>query len=224
MKTNMNPGRIVGVLFLALMIVYTIGATLIDPILNSPNYLVEASENKAQLIIGVLFELMNGVAYLGIAALLYPILKKFSEHLALLYLGLRILEFAMQMISDISPLLLITASQDFVAMDTQDTSSFQALGSILLGLRFWANQMVFIAYALGAFVFYYATYHLKLIPRFLSVWGLIGAPLVLVNVLLDSFDLGLGGPIGLGMVMGLNEIVLGIWLILKGFNHKLKLS
>ena len=215
METTTNTGRIIGILFLTLMIAYTIGAILIDPILKLPNYLVEASENKSNLLIGVLFDLLNAVAYLGIAVLVYPIFKKFSERLALLYLGFRIIEFAMQLISDMSPLLLITVSQDFLTANEHDTSSFQALGSVLLALRFWANQMVFTTYALGAIIFYYLAYHLKLIPRFLSVWGLIGAPLVLVSVIFASCDIIL--EIDLGLVMGLNEIVLGIWLTVKGF-------
>ena len=215
MDTTKKTGRIVGILFLTLMIVYTIGALLIDPILNSPDYLVEASENKSILLIGVLLELLNGVAYLGIAVLVYPIFKKFNESLSLFYLGFRIIEFSMQLISDMSPLFLITASQDFVTTNTLDKSSFQALGSVLMAQRFWANQMVFITYSLGAIIFYYLTYHLKLIPRFLSIWGLIGAPLVFINVIFDSCAISLG--VNLGLVMGVNEIVLGIWLTVKGF-------
>ena len=57
---------------------------LIYTILKSPNYLVKASENKSNLLIGVLFDLLNAVAYLGIAVLVYPTFKIFSERLALL--------------------------------------------------------------------------------------------------------------------------------------------
>ena len=215
MDAGKKTGRIVGILFLTLMIVYTVGALLIDPILNSPNYLLEVADKKNNILIGVILELLNGVAYIGIAVLVYPIFKKFSESLALLYLGLRIVEFAMQLVSDMSPLLLITASQDFIAMDIKDTNSIQALGSVLLAQRFWANQMVFITYSLGAIIFYYLAYHLKLIPRLFSVWGLIGAPLVLLNVIFDSLRIDPG--MNLGLIMGLNEIILGFWLIIVGF-------
>jgi len=215
METVKNTGRIVGILFLTLIIAYTIGVLLIDPILNSPDYLIKASENKGNLLIGVLFELLNGVAYIGIAVLVYPIFKKMSESLALLYLGFRIIEFAMQMISDMSPLLLITLGQESTSNNALSLSSFHPLGSALLALRFWSNQMVFITYSLGAVIFYYVGYQLKLIPRFLAIWGLVGAPLVLVNVVFDSVDISLG--IDLGLVMGLNEIVLGIYLVIKGF-------
>ena len=94
-------------------------------------------------------------------------------------------------------------------------SSFQTLGTLLLAERFWANEMVFIAYGLGAIIFYYLSYRLRIIPRFLSIWGLIGAPLVLINVMLEIF--GFKTLQILGVQMGLNEIILGIWLIVKGF-------
>lgn len=216
MNSTKTIARIVGALFLTLMVAYTLGAiVLIDPILNAPDYLIGFSENKTRVITGVLLELINGIAYIGIAVLVFPILKKLNESLALLYVGLRIIEFAMQIVSDISPLLLTTLSQDFVNAGTPEASSFQTLGALLQAERYWANQMVFIAYGLGAVVFYYLLHQLKLIPRFLSIWGLIGAPLVLINVMLEIF--GNKPGLILGAQMGLNEIVLGIWLIVKGF-------
>jgi len=216
MKSYKTTGKIVGALFLTVMIAYSIGAfVLVDPILNAPEYLVKASELKAQVITGVLLELINGIAYIGIAVLVFPILKQLNESLALGYVGFRIIEFAMQIVSDISPLILTTLSQDYVSAGAPDASSFQALGTLLLAQRYWANQMVFITYGLGAIIFYYLMYQSKLIPRFLSVWGLIGVPLVLINVLLDIF--GSNQIQLLGLVMGLNEIVLGVWLIAKGF-------
>jgi len=216
MNTTKTTGQIVGVLFLTLMVAYIIGMILIDPVLNATNLFTEIGANKNRLFIGVLFELINGLAYLGIAVLLYPILKKPHEQLALLYLALRIIEFTMQMVSDISPLILITSSEKFTELTHQNTGVAEALGSSLLALRYWANNMVFITYGLGAVIFYTLAYKMKLFPRFLSVWGIIGAPLVLLGVILDSISIDIG--VDLGLVMGLNEIVLGIWLIAKGFN------
>lgn len=165
-----------------------------------------------------MLELVNAVAYLGIVALVYPIFKQRSEPMALLYLGFRIVEFVMQMLSDLSPLLLLTASENFTNSNSVNPDTFEVLSSTLLALRFWSNQMVFITYGLGAIIFYYISYQLKIFPRFLSVWGIIGAPLVLINVLFDSCNINLG--VDLGLVMGLNEIILGIWLIVKGFEIK----
>jgi len=216
MNQNKNVGRIVGILFLTVMITYIIGSMILDPLIGDPNYLTVFSANKTKVIIGVLFELMNGIAYIGIAILVFPLLKQRSESLALGYVSFRLIEFAMQIISDFSPLFLTAISQEFVNGEAIDCSSFQAFGTLLIAQRYWANQMVFLTYGLGAFIFYYLAHQLKLIPRFLSVWGLIGVPLVLLEIGLEIF--GFNPGLLLGMQMGLNEIILGIWLIARGFN------
>lgn len=217
METNKSTARIIGALFLTVMVSYIIGNSMLDPILSQQDVLNKISENKTQVLIGVLFELINGVAYIGIAVLAFTLLKQVNESLALAYVGFRIVEFVMQIISDLSPLLLTSISQDLTSVGTQDPSSFQALGSFLLAQRYWANQMVFLTYGLGAVIFYYLLFQSRLIPRWLSVWGLIGAPLVIISVMLEIF--GFNPPLIMGAQMGLNEIVLGIWLLTKGFSQ-----
>ena len=168
-----KTGRIVGVLFLTLMVAYTLGAiVLIEPVLNAPDYLVNVSANKTRVIIGVFLELINGIAYVGIAVLVFPVLRKLNVSLALGYIVFRVIEFAMQIVSDIGALSLITISQEFVKTGAADASSFQALGTLLKADRFWASEMVFLTYGLGAVIFYYLLHKLRLIPRFLSIWGI----------------------------------------------------
>jgi hypothetical protein len=75
--------------------------------------------------------------------------------------------------------------------------------------------MVSITFGLGALMFYTMLYQSKLIPRFISIWGLIGATVVLANTMLDMFSLTVPN---LGVLMLLNELFLGVWLIVKGFN------
>jgi hypothetical protein len=76
--------------------------------------------------------------------------------------------------------------------------------------------MVSITFGLGALMFYAMLYQSKLIPRFISIWGLIGAAVVLANTMLDMFSLTVPN---LGVLMLLNELFLGVWLIVKGFNR-----
>ncbi|NIQ75440.1 MAG: DUF4386 family protein [Phycisphaerae bacterium] len=121
----------------------------------------------------------------------------------------------MQTLTDISPLSLLTLNEEFVRAGTQEASSFQTLGTLLLAERYWAFQMVSITFGLGALMFYYMLYQSKLIPRFISIWGLLGAAVVLANTMLDTFGLSLGS---LGVLMLLNELFLGVWLIVKGLN------
>jgi hypothetical protein len=213
--------RIVGASFLFSNVTFLLGAfVFLEPILSAPDYLTLAAANRSQVIFGALLELANGVAYLAIAALIFAILRRRFPSMAIGYVGFRIIEFVMQTLSDLGPLALVTLSEEFVGAGAADASSFQAAGTLLLAQRSWAFQMVSITLGLGALLLYTMLYRSKLIPRFISVWGLIGAITVLTTTMLDIFALSVGPAIGLvlGLPMLLNELFLGVWLIIKGFN------
>lgn len=218
MDTSKRTARTVGVLFLFINIAFLLGAfAFVEPILGDPDYLTIASEKSTQLILGSLLEISNGVAYIGIAVLMYSVLRGRFQSLALWYVAFRIVEFVMQILSDLSPLALINIGEEFVKAGPQDASAYQSVGDLLVAGRFWAFQMVTIALVLGALVFYYMLYQSKLIPRFISVWGLIAAVLVLATAFLDMFGVSVEGLDFLGALMLLNELFLGVWLIVKGF-------
>ena len=219
MNTSRKIAIMVGALFLFSNVTFLLGAfVFVEPILGAPDYLTLASANRTRVVLGALLELVNGVAYLGIAVLVFPILRQRFESMALWYVAFRIIEFVMQTLSDISPLSLVTLSEEFVRAGAPESSSFQALGTLLLAERYWAFQMVTIALVLGALMFYYMLYQSRLIPRFISVWGLIGALAVLATAMLDTFGISPGSLEFLGVLMLLNELFLGVWLIVKGFN------
>ena len=167
------------------------------------------------MILGVLLEIINGIAYVGIAVIMFSILKQRFESIALGFVGFRLVEFVMQILADISPLALLNLSEEFLKAGAPESSFFQTLGASLLAERYWAFQMVSITFGLGALMLYYMLNQSKLIPRFISIWGLIGATIVLVNAILDMLGFT---PGNLGILMLLNELFLGIWLIIKGFN------
>ena len=213
---------LVGAFFLASNVTFLVGAVLfVEPTLNAPDFLSLASASRPQVVAGVLLELLNAVAYLGISVLMFPILKNRYESLALGYIGFRIIEFVMQVLTDLSPLALLTLSEEFVLAGAPSESSFQILGAVLVAGRNWAFIMVSVFLSMGALLFYSMLFQTKLIPRFISIWGLLGAGIVLVNAIMDM----LGYPPGnLGVVMLLNELFLGGWLLVKGFNPAAELG
>jgi hypothetical protein len=222
LDTSKKTARIVGALFLFSNITFIVGAVmLVEPIINAPNYLSVISNNSAKVVLGVLLEITNAVAYMGIAVLMYPVVRQRFESLALGYVSFRIVEFVMQILSSLSPLALISLGEGFLKASATEVSSFQPLGALLIAERTWAFQMVSITFGLGALLFYIMLYQSKLIPRFISVWGLIGATFVLGNVIFDMFGLSI---VNLGVLMLLNEMFLGVWLIIKGFNPSASVS
>jgi hypothetical protein len=219
MNANNKIARKVGAFFLISNVVFLLGAfVFVEPILGDPNYLTLVSENRTQVVLGVLLELANGVAYIGIAVLMFSVLRQRFESMALWYVCFRIIEFVMQTLSDLGPLALLNVSEEFVNAGAPDSSPFQALGTLLLAERAWAFQMVTISLVLGALMFYYMLHQTRLVPRFISVWGLTAATAVIATAMLDVFGIEPGSLEFLGVLMLLNELFLGVWLIVKGFN------
>jgi hypothetical protein len=216
MNISKTTARIVGALFLTVNIAFLAGVLILEPILGSTETLAIVSAKRTQVILGVLLELINAVAYVGIALIMFPILRKRFESMALGFVGFRLIEFVMQILADLSPLSLLDLSDEFVSAGAPAASSFQALGAMLVADRFWAFQMISITFVLGAVLFFIMMYKSKLIPRFISIWGFVGVAVVFVNTILDMFGVP---PGNLGLIMLLNELFLGVWLIVKGFNQ-----
>jgi hypothetical protein len=221
-NTYRRAARIVGALFLIAMAASLLGGGLVESVIAAPDYLTAVSANETQVITGVLLELINGIAVLGIGVLMFPILKRHNETIALGYLGFRIIESVFCSIIIISPLSLITFSQEYLKAGAADASYYQSLGSLAIAARSnVVGLLIPVFFSLGALLFYYLLYQSRLVPRFISVWGLIGAVLILtLNLLLTSNLLEAGIATGLifALPMMTNEIFIAIWLIVKGFN------
>ena len=223
MKSYRKTAIFVGIFFLVGYVILLPGGFLIDSIIDGPDYLINVSANRSQVIIGMFLEFINAAAVVGIAVLMFPLLKKQNEALALGYAGSRIVESAILLVGHIFLLLLIILSQEYVKAADPDASYFRTLGTVLIAERGLTFRMVMIVVSLGALMFYYLLYQSKLIPRFISVWGLIGAPLSLAGGLIAIFGHRAGASMPastmiLGLPIMLNEIFLGVWLIVKGFN------
>ena len=222
MDSNRKTAIIVGVLFLAGYVGVFVGDAISGPVLSAPDYLSNVYPNKTRVIIGMLLEvLLNDVPVVGIGVLLFPILKKYSEGIALWYVGMRIIEAMALIVGSISALSLITLSQKYIAAGAADASYFQASGALALAVRHWAaDVMLTIFFIIGALILYAMLYKSKLVPRFVSVWGLISvASLIIANVWgVPNLTYGFHPGQILYFPIMTSEVLLAIWLIVKGFN------
>jgi hypothetical protein len=185
-----------------------------DPI---PDYLVNVSPNESQVIIGMLIEWIYALAVVGIIAALHPILKKHNEALALGFFGLRLIEAICAIVGSISLLTLLTLSQEFVEVGAPGAPYFQTVGDAVLAIRDWAFQIGSgLVWSLSALILNYLLYQSKLIPRWLSVWGIVGAILSFANYLPQFFGINLTEY--LFLPIGVQEMVFAVWLIIKGTN------
>ena len=212
MNSNKKTARIVGLLFIAATVFSILGGLFIGPTLDDPDYLVKVSANENQVLIGVLFELVAAGAVAGTAIALFPIFKKHNEALALGYVAGRSIEGVFIIVGAIGALSLLTLSREYVA-GAPDASNFKTLGTVLLAERDW-NFLVGpnLVFSLNALIVSYLLYQSRLVPRWLSVWGLIGAPLILGAGLLIMFGLPRSSPLSLLLAapIALFEMVLAV--------------
>jgi len=169
-----------------------------------------------------LFQLAMATVYVCIAVLLYPTIKKYNVRLALAYFGFRIIGAAFLFIGIISLLLLLFISQRFVIEAQQDLSFFQTIAELLRVSRDWINHIgMILPWSLGGLILFYSFYRMKLIPKWLSFWGLVGYTSTLLATFLLMFDIiQIVTPIYfiLNIPTALLELVLAVYLIIKGFN------
>jgi hypothetical protein len=221
MNTNRKTAVIVGILYI-LGTVAGILSLVFSGSMQAADYLVEVPANASQIVAGALLVLLMGVALAMIPVLMFPILKKQNEVLALGYVVFRgALEMFTYIASAISFLMLLTVGREFVQAGAPVGSYFQTLGASLLEANTWISQIVTIVFILGAVMFYYLLYRSKLVPRWISAWGLIGAMPYFVAGLLIMFG-QMSDMASLDTVLRfpilLQELVLAVWLIVKGFN------
>jgi hypothetical protein len=222
-NNKMNSNRKKTIIAGALYIIGTIAGILsIAPAIDASDYLFKASANANQVLFGALFQFIMTIAYVGFAITLYPILRKFKESLALGFLSFRIIAAVLNIIGFISLLLLLSLSQEFVKIGTSDSLYFLALGDLLRTGRDFVNHIAMIlSLSVGSLMFYFLLYQTKLIPRWLSLWGLLGTLFTILASLLIMFhiiDIITTIYIVLNLPLILLEIVLAIWFIAKGFD------
>jgi hypothetical protein len=222
---KMNYFRKLAIIAGVLWIIYTsvdILSSLFTGSITSTNYLVSVSENAGLVGTGALLLFIGGACASGIAISLYPVLKKFNAGLALGAVGFRISEGVLRFVAVCGYLLLITLSQQFVKAGAPDSSYFQTLGALVYaGNRWVGNVASLLAFTIGALLIYIIFYRTKLVPRWLSGWGIVAAILGMLSCVLVL--VGLIAPFGteqiaIAIPMLPQEIVLGAWLIVKGFN------
>jgi len=220
-KTNSTKKTaiIVGILFITATVTYMLGSGYLDPILYAPDNLTNVSANANQVLMGTLLEFINHIAVVCIPFMIFPIFRKHNESLALGYVVFRIIESVILIVGSISILSLLTLSQEFVNAGAPDASYFLTFGTVLLSIRDWSILLgVNIIFPIGALIFNYHLYQSKLVPRWLSGWGSIGAVLLFARGASLLAIFGFNQFVLLTLPIWVQEMVFAVWLIVKGFN------
>ncbi len=220
METNKSNARIMGILYIIGTVAGILSVVFTEPIRSAQYSLVSFSANETQIILGALCVLTMGLALAMVPVMAFPILRKHDETLALGYVVFRGgLEAIIYMATVVGWLLILPLSQVYQA-GTPDASNFPALGNLLLEAK-QLSSVGTIVFILGALMFYTVLYRSSLVPRWLSGWGLIAAVPYLAAGLLGMFGLISSTSTIHSLIvlpLAVQEMVLAVWLIVKGFN------
>jgi hypothetical protein len=217
MKSDRRTAVVVGVLFIVATVASILGSVVLGSALDGEDYLTSVS--GGQVVAAALLFLLAATSAFSTAILLYPILRKYSEGLAAGYVGLRTFENILYVTGVVALLVMLSVSTSDSAEQAAATD-LRLLGSALLALNSWAVLLgTLIFFSFGALTLNYVLYRSRLVPRWLSVWGLVAAIGTLSYGLLGIFGVGtgLGSPyMLLAMPIAFQEMVFAGYLIARG--------
>jgi hypothetical protein len=222
MNSTRKIAVITGVIFIIATVATLLAAMLagvFGPVLSGAAYLTSLSANANQVTAGALLYIIGYFASAGIAVMMYPVLNKWNAGLALGSVIFRTIEAVFYMVGLVSLLSLLTLGQQFTTAGAADRTSLQAIGGLLVSVHNHAGLLAVFAFCLGAFMYYYLFFQSRLIPRWLSGFGIVAIILMLAACVLALFSGNLiTSYIPLAFPIFLQEMVLAVWLIVKGFN------
>ena len=162
----------------------------LDPLLNASHYLAWVFPNKGAVTLDAVLWSINNIGIVFIAVFAFPVLRKLDEALAAGYLASRIIEGTIMMVGIMATLLLIPLSQEFLKAGAPQSSWFLAIGDVLKQAKFLGLSAVSLPMlGLGGSLFTWMLFRFRLVPRVISVVGLIGYALVFFGSIAGWFGL-----------------------------------
>jgi hypothetical protein len=183
---------------------------------NISAVMVSVTHNVGQIRVDILIQLATWVSIIVMTSLLYVILRGRSRPVALVALVLWVTEVLLSAVSVLGLYALLTVSPDFVRAGAPPTSYYGTLGTLFLGLEQHAAEVSLLFFALGAFLWYGLFFTTRLVPRGLSVWALLAMVLVLAGILPQVWDHSINVPLTLDIPYLPFELVVGLWLLVRG--------
>jgi 4-amino-4-deoxy-L-arabinose transferase-like glycosyltransferase len=192
----------------------------LDPVLSDSGYIV-GSGADTRVLVGGLLDMVNALACIATAVVLFKVVKRQSQTLALGFVASRLLEAAIISIGVVSLFAVVTLRQDLAGTAGADEASLVPVGAALVAVYEWTflfgpNVMA----AVNALLLGTLMYRSGLVPRAIPLMGLIGAPLLLASVLgvvFGTHDLAAGQHVIAAAPIALWELSLGVYLVVKGF-------
>jgi len=224
MKTNKNSANAAGILFILAAVAAIIGRILYGPVLTDSDYIIAGTAHEPQILWGVFFEILTAFAVIGTPIALFPVLKRYNQGMAIATVSFRLLEATMIIIGILCLLTIVSLSHEFAKEIHPNTASYLMANKSLLALHKWTFLYgPNLALGPSTFMTGYLLYKSKLVPRFISILGMIGGPTIFMCAVLVTFglfpQLSLWGGL-MAVPVFVYEMSLAIRLLARGFNER----
>jgi hypothetical protein len=218
-QSEQRTARIMGAWFLGTFVFSIPAYFFYGPILNNPNYVV-GSGDDIRVAVGALLEILLAISGIATAVVIFPIVKRVNESVALGYIASRTVESILILVGVVSVMSVVALRQDLA-----DAANSGPLIDVARGLLTVHDQTrllgpQFCAGLGNGILLGYLMWRSRLLPRPLVMIGLIGGPLALlagIGVLLGAWDKSAGLPVALTAPEAIWEFSLSVWLLVRGF-------
>lgn len=216
MDLHKKTGRIVGVLLLIIfisgIIIYQV---LQGSILFGDDFLKEIANHRNQIVLSTLLGILSGLLTIVISVIMLPIIRNQNQYLGFLYIAFCILNFVAITVDNISVLTLLELSLQYVKNGSTDMTTLNIMGDVFYKNHWWTHYLSLLTSCFPVFVLFYAVYLNKLVPRAISVFGIVAVTLMFIEILFSIFE----NSISMNMLIpiALVQLFFPIWILIKGF-------
>jgi hypothetical protein len=224
MKTKATREERTTAIWVGALYIIATAAGLAAVAMNAPTAVASMAAGKSAILITALFDMIMALAVTGLGVMLYPVLMRDAttsgaQGLTMWYVGTRIIEGALFFVGVIAFVSMLSVSEAMVGVSAAQVVPYEAAGLALkrvFDYSWIAGQTIF---CVGAVMLYWLLYRSKRVPRWLSAWGLVAAPMMLAAGFMLPVTNDPNSTISsiLYAPMGLQEMVLAVWLIARGF-------
>ena len=223
METVYRPSKLLGAAFVLQFITSIVSGTVVQSAWLVPDNIVQSMINIANspqiMRVHILLDLFTALGIVFLGAMLFVTLRRENEKVALTALGFYILEAALLAVSKGEAFSLLHISREYMVQVNPVHLELMA-GFALQTMDFLGVTLHMVVFCMGALLFYYLFFRSKVVPKFFSLWGLISLTIVTAATLFEVF--GVETPMWLYLPYVPFELVLGIWILIKGANRGMK--
>ncbi len=218
MQITKNTGRIVGFLFLLTAIAGGWGTSIRglsgarDDIMAFLNRVIE---NTGQMKLAIGLDMISSVIAFVIAIYLYPIIKKYSQRLAMAYVGIGFISFAIITMSNVIHWSLISVGANYGDTIASEAPHFATLAIMHYEGYYWLHFILLMGYAIGGSILYFFLFKTNLVPKWLAIWGMLAQIIVFAGAALQLFEI----PVSFYLFIqnGIFILTFIVFLLIMGF-------